>query len=339
MKKSARRRIHKGKTSKLSVGIIALVILVCLIILGKTISFISGLNQPFAPDSKSTSKQIIWDGKGVINVAVLADQTYILSFNPDQKTLLVLKIPDETYLSVPFNFGKWSLGSVYKLGQSEPTPIGALLYRKTLEENLGIPINSYIINQKSKDSFEKKIADLRQNPLENINFLEQIKTDLSFLEYWKLFWQIRGVRFDRVKILDLGQSDLTSWIILRDGTRVISIDQDELDNFIQKYFADSKIKDAGLSIGIYNTTLHPGLAEKAARIIENMGGRVVFTANSKSHLDQSIIVGGKSYTNNVLTQVFIPQKQTSLPTGLDSSRADINLFLGEDYFMRYNTRN
>lgn len=339
MKKSARKKFHKKKASKLSIGIIALVILVCLIILGKTISFVSGLNQPFAPDSKTISKEIIWDGKGVVNVAVLADKTYILSFNPDQKTLLVLKIPDETYVSVPFNFGKWSLGSVYKLGQSESTPIGAILYKKTLEENLGIFINSYIIDQKSKDSFEKKLADLRQNPLENINFLEEIKTDLSFLEYWKIFWQIRGVRFDRVKILNLGDSDLTSWIVLRDGTRVISIDQDELDNFIQKYFADSKIRDEGLSIGIYNTTDHPGLAEKAARIIENMGSRVVFTANSKSHLDQSVIVGGKSYTNNILTQIFTPQKSASLPSSLDSSRADINLFLGEDYFMRYNTRN
>lgn len=338
MKKSARKKLHKRQASKLSIGITALVILLCLIILGKTISLVGGLSQPFAPDSKTISKQSTWDGKGVINVAILADKSYILSFNPYQETLLVLKVPDETYLKVPFNFGKWSLGSVYQLGQSEPTVIGALLYKKTLEENLGIPINSYIIDQKSKDSFEKKLANLRQNPLENIDFLQQIKTDLSFLEYWNLFWQIRGVRFDKVKILDLGESDLTSWIVLRDGTRVISIEQDELDIFIQKYFADSKIKDEGLSIGIYNTTLHSGLAEQAARIIENMGGRVVFTANSKSHLDQTIIVGGKSYTNNILTQIFTPQELSSLPESLDSSRADINLFLGEDYFMKYNTR-
>ena len=315
----------------------ALVILVCLIILGKTISFVGSLNEPFSPDSK-ISKEIFWDGKGVINTAILADKIYILSFNPDQKTLLILKIPDETYLSVPFNFGKWSLGSVYNLGQSENPQIGALLFKKTLEENLGIPVNSYIIDQKSKDSFEKKIATLRQNPLENISFLGNIKTDLSFLEYWKLFWSFRGVRFDRVKTLDLSDSDLTSWLVLRDGTRIISLDQDELDNYVQKYFADSKIKDEGLSIGIYNTTGHPGLAEKAGRMIKNMGGRVVFTANSKSHLENSLVLGNKSYTFDVLGGIF-GKKPVNLAQNLDSSRADINLFLGEDYFMRYNTRN
>src|SRR3989344_222898 len=176
VKKSARRKFQNKKASKLSMGIMALVILVCLIILGKTISFVGSLNEPFSPDSK-ISKEIFWDGKGVINTAILADKIYILSFNPDQKTLLILKIPDETYLSVPFNFGKWSLGSVYNLGQSENPQIGALLFKKTLEENLGIPVNSYIIDQKSKDSFEKKISTLRQNPLENISFLGNIKTD------------------------------------------------------------------------------------------------------------------------------------------------------------------
>lgn len=328
---------HK-KASKLYIGIVSLIILFCLIILGKTISFIGSLNEPLRPDTK-IAKEIFWDGKGVINTAILADKNYILSFNPFQKSLLVLKIPDETYLSVPFNFGKWSLGSVYKLGQSEPTPIGASLYKKTLEENFGIAINSYIIDQNNNNFFEKKLANLRQNPLENISFLGQIKTDLTPIEYWKLFWSLRGVRFDKVKILDLGDSDLVSWVTLRDGSRVISIDQDELDDYIQKYFADSKIKDEGLSIGIYNTTDHPGLAEKAARVIENMGGRVVFTANSKSHLDQGVLLGGKSYTNDILNQIFALKKLTALPSGLDSSRADINLFLGEDYFMRYNTRN
>lgn len=336
MKRAARKKFRSSKTSKISIGIISLVILACLIILGKTISFISGLNEPFAPDAKIT-KETFWDGKGVINTAILADMPYILSFNPYQKTLLVLKIPEETYLSVPFNFGKWSLGSVYSLGQSENPQIGALLYKKTLEENFGIPVNSYILDQKGKQSFEKRLANLRQNPLENINFLGQIKTDLSFLEYWKLFWSLRGVRFDKVKILDLGDSDLTSWVVLRDGSRVISIDQDDLDNYIQKYFADSKIKDEGLSVGIYNTTDHPGLAEKAARVINNLGGRVVFTTNSKSHLNQSILLGEKSYTLDVLAGIF-GKKPANLPRNLDSSRAEINLFLGEDYFMRYNIK-
>lgn len=338
MKKSARRKFHNKKTSKLAIGISALVVLVCLIILSKTISLISGLNQPFAPDSTAISKQIFWDGRGVINTAIMADHTYILSFNPYQKSLLLLKIPDETYVSVPFNFGKWNLGSVYKLGQSENPPIGAMLFKKTLEKNLSLPISSYILDQKVNTSFEKKLTSLRQNPVENINFLGQIKTDLSLLEYIKLFWALRSVRFDRVKILDLGDSDFTSWIILRDGSRVISIDQDELDDYMQKYFADSKIKDEGLSIGIYNTTDHPGLAETAARFIKNMGGRVVFTANSKSRLDQTMIIGDKSYTYNILTQIFISQKLLSLSSSLDTSRADINIFLGEDYFMRYNSK-
>ena len=58
----------------------------------------------------------------------------------------------------------------------------------------------------------------------------------------------------------------------------------------------------------------------------------------KSRRPRRVVLGDKSYTFDVLGGIF-GKKPVNLAQNLDSSRADINLFLGEDYFMRYNTRN
>lgn len=346
-----KKRLH---SFSLTLGIIALVALVALIFLGKTINTITSFTRPYSPDNTAVFlRNYSWDGKDIINLAVKADKIYVLSLNPIDKTLTVLLVPDEAYVNVPLGFGSWSLGSVYELGQSEDPPIGAALVKGTLTETLGIPIDGYLVveNNLAEKPFAETVEKLRGNPLDSLSLLRQSKTDLSLQEYLKLIWGIRGIRFDKVETFDLGQLTITSWTLLADGSRVLSIGQLKMDQFIQKQIGESRLRDEGLSIGIYNTTQHPGLAEKAGRMISNLGGRVVFIANSQNHLQTTLVLGKPAYTSNYLSKIFSPgcsQQPGWLPWNqghsscqgqdLDHSQADINIFLGEDYFLRYNTK-
>ena len=98
------------------------------------------------------------------------------------------------------------------------------------------------------------------------------------------------------------KSDITKWLLLPDGSRVTALDQAKLGQFETNRFEDNSVRDEALSVGIYNATDYPGLAEKVARIITNMGGRVIFTLNSPEKKDKSTILGKKGIYNKLLCQ-------------------------------------
>lgn len=337
-KPAHKKHKKKLKTNNFKLGAVVLVILISLVVMGKVISAIASLGQPYNPDVPE-NKVYSWDNKSTLNLAIKADRSYVLSFNPLKKEAVIFKIPPNTYLSVPFGFGNWSIDSVYGLGQSETPPKGAKLFKETLSQNLGLPILGYIIFKEENNNFEKIVESWRSNPLIALGTLWEIKTNLSLKEYLQLVLGLRGVRFDKLQVIDLESSSLSSWSLRADGSRVLSLNQAKLDQFMQKQLEESRLKDEGLSIGIYNTTSYPSLAEKAARIISNMGGRVTFTANSPKLLLRSAVLGTTSYSLSYLSQNFVlPCPKRSIcpkDSDLSTSRADINIFLGEDYFLEH----
>lgn len=345
MPKSKPKKIKpSGRKSQVSLGIAALVFLVLLMVVGKLLGLIGALGQPFSPDSSAGSiKQHQWTEDRTLNLVIKSDRLSILSFNPREKTVTLVKIPDETYLSIPFGFGRWPSSSIYDLGQAEKPPVGAVLIKETISLIFGIPIDGYLILSSNSDSTraETVLEKLRTAGFSGLGILKQSKTDLTPLELMRLWWKIKGVRSDKVKILDLGDSQITEWILLADGRRGLTLDQLKLDQYIQGQFEDNKIRDEGLSVGIFNATEHPGLAEKAARVVSNMGGRVIFTSNYKDNLSSNRVFGKKSYTINRLSEIFGPACALPCNNGTlepDFSRADVTVILGEDYFLRYSER-
>lgn len=341
-----RRKIRRlGKPTRANWGIAALAFLVLVILFGK----IGGLLGSSASDI--SSKKYSWNGSSTINMVVKSDHIYVASFNPSDSSLTLLKVPDETYVDVPLGFGRWPIRSVYDLGQAESPPIGARLLKEAVSTSFGVPVDGYLI---IPGDFEKIVEGVRKNPFSVITLIRKGQTDLNFAETFRFWWGIRGVRFDNLTVSDIGGTSFTSWVLLPDGSRVLRLDRLPLDQYIQSQFEDSEIQAAGLSVGVYNATDHPGLADQAARVIANMGGRVVFTANAGETLEKSTVSGDPSYTLTRMAQVFAPSclPISGWPFGLfkskagctissssiDTQRADIIVAVGEDYFARYNSR-
>lgn len=328
---------------RLSLGLLVLVLLVIIILLGKFLGFLGSLGRPFAPDG-AVQKFYQWDGSSRINLAVKADHLYFLSLNPPERSFQLVKIPDETYLDLPFGFGSWPARSVYGLGQAEKAPMGARLISETMRASFGLPVDGYLILKESLANrpLPEVLEGIRKNPLDGLTFLGQSQTDLTVWEYLRWIWAVRNVRADKVQVIDLGQSRLTSWILLPDGSRSLGLDQLKLDQFMEGRMDDVKLQGEGLSVGIFNTTGHPALAEGAARIISNMGGRAVIVSNFPTKFPKSFVVGKDSYTKKRLAQLFAPdclKGDPCIPKAFDvnSLRADVNVMIGEDYFLRYNT--
>lgn len=377
MKRKASTKAWKNYQSSAStskrirLGLITLFTLVILIFIGKLVNFIGTFEKPFAADAQSRStKEYSWNGHSVMNMVFLSKDIYVVALDPKKGRVIILKVPAETYLDLPHGFGRWKAGSIYDLGQQEEPPFGAVLLKDSTTHALGIPIGGYVIT-KGQHNPQDIILSIHRNLFFAATMLGEIKTDFTPKELIHIYLNLAKLRPDKLRFLDLGQSQITKSILLPDGTRALALDQIRLDKFVADKLEDAYLKDEGISVGVFNSTSHPGLGERAARMITNIGGRVIFITNAKTHFPHSIVITTDTneqnqftYTKDRLSQVFAPSclksgianfvsklkdwLKLNAKVGCDiravtdvqitTSRAELNVILGEDYYTRLNSR-
>lgn len=349
------QKYQKSKKAKqnISLAFFALGILVCLVFFGKSLGFFNSFFNSFS-NNNIAPKQYMWDGISAINVAIAQidpqsnDRTLAVSLlvlNPKEGQVNLLHISNLVYLELPKELGSWQIGNVYKLGQEEQPQNGANLVKLSLQKLTGLPVEGVILT-KDEIKFEDQINQFRKNILTAIPFLSTIQTDFSPSEAVRLIWALSSIRQDKVVSLDFEKSNITESQLLPDSSRVLGVNIVRLDTFIRDNLADSGVSEENLSIGIFNGTNHPGMALEASRIVTNLGGNIIITsttqnAQSKSYIfiksDQKNVQNlTNSQTYKRLSQTFAPEclkKQCqNYDPRVSSSRAQINIILGEDYF-------
>lgn len=333
--KDARDRKRDWKKTKLA--LIVLVVLAAILAASALIRFTKTLLSPW--NISGIERSFLWDATYNLNLAVKARDISLVSYNPNEKELTILTLPDSVYLDVPYGLGKWQLRSIYALGETEGNRGGRLL-KKSLSLFFGLPVDGFLELQgdlAQKDTFGIMEA-FRQNPLKLIQSLKDAKSDLTLWEILNFQLHLLSVRFDKVKIIDLVRLNLLQVEKLADSEQVFVSDPVKLDSVLQE-FTDTHILREHLSISIFNATKEPQLAQKAKRIITNMGGNVIAIANSQQGVKRSYVQGSESKTYQRLLQIFDSgcsmdpkcDKINSQSLGLASIRAQISLVLGEDY--------
>lgn len=319
----AKKQINK----KTKYALIAIILILGLIIFGRGVRFITAIFTPW--QSANTSRTYFWQGDFNINLLIKAKNISLLSYSPQNQQITVLEIPQNSYVEVAKGFGKWELRSVFDLG-------GDKLLKDTLANLLGIPIDGYLRLTDKYSSVETTtlLEQFRKDPFILISLLPYLKTDLTPFELIRLKMGMAGVRFDKIKQTDLEQTNSFQNEQLADGTQILTPDQVKLDAQISQ-LAEVNFQSEHKTIAIFNSTTYLGLAQKAARIVTNLGGDVIITSNSQNKFVTSVVYGEKSKTLDRLKQIFgsngtIDPKLEDLVL----SRAQINIFLGEDYFNR-----
>lgn len=312
--KVAQTKRQKIKRTKLA--LIILGIFLGILILAQIFKFTQTLFSPWQIKNP-IPRGYSWGGQFNINIVVKDDKVSLLSFSPKNQTVTILEIPDNTFLETAHGFGKWQIRSIYDLG-------GHQLLKDSLSQFFGLPIDGFL---------EGVFLDsIKKNPILNLTSLPGIKTDLTLVELIRLKLGLSGVRFDKIYMIDLEKSGALSPEKLADGTAVLIADPAKLDSEVTD-LVDPNLKSEHKTLAIFNSTNHPQLAQKAARLITNVGGDVIIIANSQSKLEKTQIFGEESKTLDRLKQIFgisgriDPESEDQVP-----SRAQINLFLGEDFF-------
>lgn len=104
-------------------------------------------------------------------------------------------------------------------------------------------------------------------------------------------------------------------------------------------FKDANIFSEHLTIEVLNASAKPEMANRAARLITNLGGTVIVVANSEKESRECEIKAAKkilkTQTAQRLKKIF-NCKEILLKPG--ESRADLQLIIGLDYWEKMNEK-
>lgn len=334
----------------------ALLVLGLLLLFGRVFQFFNEFQKPFY--SLNTQKRAVsWDGESVINLIIaksegndLKDLNFV-SLNPIEEKISVLELSDEIYLQVPKNFGLWKLSSVYKLGQENKPPMGEDLIKMSVSKMLALPVDGIIeVNSKGDLDIERLVSDWKKNITSGFSFLTSVKTDLSLKETTDFVFKASKVRPDNITSIDFFKTSITQSKLLPDSSRVLGVDNVKLDTYIKQELSDPIMTDEDLTVAVYNGTDHAGLTAEAVRLIGNLGARVTIISNTDEKFVKSGIYINQeegsdtenSQTYKRLAEIFasscLKQKCTTSDAEVVSSRAAINIVLGEEYFNYWSSR-
>jgi hypothetical protein len=335
------QKLRKNKRT-IALAFWALGTILLILLIGKLFVVLASLNKPFTEDFK-VAKTYTWNGTYSVNVVVKADDLSLINYDPVNSLVTVIKVPDDTQISLPKGYGNYPASSIYELGEAERPPVGASLIKASFAHLFGLPVDGFILVEKSEKfhTIEEFVEQSRHSPLSVVELVSHIKTDLSPLETFKLFAAINRLRQDKIQYVDIGRTNITESKLLPDTTRVLGIDSIHLDLFVRQRLKDQSMVADEISIAIFNATDHPGLAQEAARVITNLGGNVISVNNTSKLLETSQVIAAKNSKEKSrirLSQMFAPQCVKGGCSSDDdkviSSRADITVVLGEDYFKR-----
>lgn len=335
--KSARAK--SSRTKRIKLALIVFLVIFGLLLAAQIVKFTKALYSPWG--GGNINRSFSWEGDFNINLVIRVKGISLLIFKPQERKLTIVNLPDSTYFEAGRGFGKWMLSSIYGLGQSQEDLGGGQLLKDSVKNLFGLPIDGFLdfSGKYSQKNGAEMIQAIRESPFGGFILLSDLKTDLNPLELFRLKMGLSSVRFDKIQEINLEKLGVLGQERLADGTLVSTLDPVQLD-LIFTDFADSIIKTEHKTIAVFNATNRPQLAQKWARLISNLGGDVIITSNSQNKLKVTQVMGAESKTLERLKQILESTCSTGRDRGICgkinpklqdfSSRAEINIFLGED---------
>ena len=303
----------------------------------------------------------IWK-KGRLNFVLASEPVLVISLSPREKALTVVQIPENTYVEVTRGFGLYKIESVYPLGQIEGKGGGILA--ETAQEFLGIPVEAYVhfnnfqsprlaggqaispakrdpaprdnfqLNKEDIIGLKKKVTSwmVFLRPQKLIKFLkEDLETNFGFWDIVKIWLNLKKISTGKIKFIDLEERMVLTEFSLPDGGVGKKGDPLLIDNLLAEFFFEPEIRKEGVSVEVLNGTNHPGLGKKAARIITNLGVKVIKVADSEEKVEQCQIKGAgkvlRSFTLSKIKEVFDCQV-------VEDEKNEPILIIGNDYYKK-----
>ena len=299
------------------------------------------LNASFASasDYENTDYTVISDQFPTLVYAVVDDlkidpliikDLKFLVFDRSNKKVLLYSIPVEYKFDIAGKYGVEEISKVLALGalnSENPLEDGSRVLKNSMFKIFGFKVDRFLLADKNSRS-------LFDDLLGNGSFLDLIKlrdflkvhddfkTDLSLEEFYNLFTFVKSIPNDRLIGRVLTQKDFEDSTVIDASYEDISL--------------NSYLSSESKNISVLNGTDIPGLAYLGARVVENMGGRVVALGNADKTYSESVVVCDdlNSETCRFLRRVFninkVVEKAENYVREREVDRSDIVVILGFD---------
>lgn len=271
----------------------------------------------------------VWDGKNRLNLVLNIDPITLASFDPGSQTIRFLTIPDGTYIEAAGDYGPYRIEKIYPLGELEGR--GIELLAASLETYFGLPVDGWV---GAKEKWQEATGARKLlSDLIGLGIKEKSSTNLSRWDLARLWLTVNRTRGHKIETVDLGETTVAEEFDLPDGTKARRIDQQRISRIISNLFSDHQIRQEDLAIAIMNAGGETGLAAKAARLVANIGGRLVEVGDWSEEIEACQIKTTpsvkKTYTSQKFAQIFGCQLRADLE---NDSRWDVLIILtGESW--------
>lgn len=339
-RRKSTKKTHKKTSSRSSARIVRTLSAVFLFVsLSLTLGVFLGLkflNQRFASAESVSSYNLSEESAPVIAYVrindfssdpILVDSADIFLFDKTNKKILKMPISGTQKVNISGKFGEENFSKVFALGSLDAENkinAGIASVNNVLFQMYGLEIRKFVFVDSSKTAiFDSFFNSGNILPLLSPNLIstlgKSVITNVSLSEFYQLGQFIGGIPEDR--FISLSSPDLS-------------------DDAVREIYFESDFAKHADTVAVLNGSSIPGMAAFGARVIRNLGGRVVAINNSDSVLRESMIVAEdpENFSVQTLARIFgikkIISKENARST-VDNSeidRADILLFFGFDKF-------
>lgn len=288
-----------------------------------------------------------WDATRRFTVVVDADPLLLFSIEPASHQAVLVTIPANAILDVPFGYSTYPARAVFGLGNLDPKRGGGKLLSKGIENTFGVAVDGFFAGKNESrfifPSQKEKLLAFKKSYFSLVSVLptlvrfqllsKNLATNLSILDIVKLWTAIRDLRSDQIAIVNLDQSSVATDEKLPDGSIAKVIDQDTVDRLISSDFQDQLVRLQNISVEVVNATDMEKVASQFSRILQNMGANVIkkSTAIQKEKFNCKIFVARKDLISSIIIERVTKFYNCTTDTGQISNMADIKVVLGEEF--------
>lgn len=277
--------------------------------------------------------------RGRLGLVIQGDPTVFVSWETDRSRFAVFILPSSMQVEAIHGYGWYRLDALWKLDTMDRH--GGIVYTNSLQEALATPVRWYIEGTAFPDKWDADTAVSyvkQQVSLTNlIHAISSRKTNISVFDLWYLLGQMQRVGTDSLTYFDFRQGQITSESTLPDGTTATRFDATNYDAVVGNTLEDTPFRQEGMRIAIYNTTGTPGIGQRIARMLERLGGFVVFVGNDDIPVNGMCDVSADKQVLSSLTVSFLHSFYgcRMVETHEDHRRADIVVHIGTELEKRY----
>ena len=271
------------------------------------------------------------------SIIFVGSPTVIVSWESSRSQYSILTIPSDLMVEALHGYGSYSLASLWKLDALEKRH-GAL-FLPTIVENFAIPTQWYSVYDQVVGVTNEEIVQFVTNKLSLFELAKSMilqSSSLGPVDVVRIWMATRAIDASTTRVFDFRSRSIGSTVSMPDASIAVQFDPEMYDGILGDVLESAKLRQESIRLAIYNTTSMLGIGSRVARVLEQIGGYVVFVGNDDVSYDGLCeLIGTKERLRSTTMSVIHSLYDCNLVETTEVLRGDVILRLGKLFEKRY----